>query len=137
MTQYAVNLEIKSRQFDGKTCFQLGKKGPLLVTRENAGKPWRLVEELPAELTHTDLVGSYGCWTDRELSSGPFFWKTVERPKDGIIQPDEVESFAVRVAFSWEIHDGYDSRRLPRIQHMSLFSSPSGEAMLQEIWQRS
>lgn len=140
MEHYAVNLGIRAKQHRGRPCFELGKKGPLLVQRDNPSEPWRLVECLNQELGHSDLVRFFGCWTDREVSSGLLFWKTVTRPLDGEIQDDEVESFAWRVAYSWEHHHEAPSTELPHIEKLTLKLDPNNKTTvgtLSELWQRS
>jgi hypothetical protein len=138
MNRYSVNLEIHAKTHQGQTCYQVGKRGALLVQRPHPGEPWKLVSKLEGELTHTDLIRSYGCWTDREVATGSFFWKKVLRPKDGEIQPDEVVSFAVRVAYSWESHAHRDTSDLPYIEQLALNLNPAGKGpvgTLREVWQ--
>lgn len=138
MTRYNIDLEIHSTQHSGMPCFQVGKKkGTLLVRRGKPGEPWQTVHVLEKGLSHTELVQSYGCWTDREIATGRLFWKKVARPLDGEIQADEVVSFADRVAYSWETHSAKDSFELPHIELLTLNMNSNRKgpiATLQELW---
>lgn len=138
MTRYNINLDIHIIDRSGQPCFQVGKKkGTLLVRRTNPSEPWEPVHALEKGLSHKELVHSYGCWTDREVATGQLFWKKVIRPLDGEIQPDEVVSFADRVAYSWESHTAKNSFELPHIELLTLSVNPSRKgpiATLQEIW---
>lgn len=137
MNRYSVQLDIYPEQHRGRPCFQVGRRGALLVRRAHPAEPWRLVERLEGELSHTELVRSYGCWVDREIASGFWFWKTVTRPLDGEIQSDEVQSFALRVAYSWEAHEGKDTPELPSIEQLTLCVAEGGRgavATLREVW---
>ena len=139
MTRYCINLEIHITERGGRTYYQVGKrKGTLLVHRPDPSEPWVAVHQLEKGLSHRELMQTYGCWTDREVASGLLFWKKVERPLDGEIQPDEVVSFADRVAYSWECHTAVESEELPHIELLTLSmntaSSRGPVATLQELW---
>lgn len=137
MNEYAVNQKIRLTRFNGRNCYRIGRRGALLVSRDNVGSPWQIVEKLGGELNHAELVRSYGAWTDKEVATGFLFWKKVERNRDGLIQADEVESFAERVAYSWESHSSLNVSESPRIDKLRLTfegAADSGKGTLQELW---
>ncbi|MBI3927182.1 MAG: hypothetical protein HY319_16720 [Armatimonadetes bacterium] len=64
----------------------------MLVHRQEGG-PWSPVDKLENGVSGQELDSSYGLWNDREVTSGWFWNKKVERPLDGKLQADEVTSF--------------------------------------------
>lgn len=67
-------------------------KDMILVKFDKGAKKWTPVNEIKKNIQENKLVGEYGLWKDKEVSEGLIF-KKVLRPKDNIVQRDEVIPF--------------------------------------------
>ncbi|MHB2018367.1 MAG: hypothetical protein ACYCW6_15575 [Candidatus Xenobia bacterium] len=61
----------------------------VLVKQDDQGA-WHPVDKVDGSVTSDELIGKYGLWRDREVTTGHLWWKQVVRPKDGTPQDDEV-----------------------------------------------
>lgn len=83
-----------------------------LVKRSEESGEFEPVDKIDSAITSEELDANYGIWVDREVTKGALWWKKVERPKDGKVQPDEVKTFTkfkeCEMSHKWHYRIGGD-----------------------------
>lgn len=64
-----------------------------LVERTEDGG-WEPTQPTDRFVSAEELGSKFGLWQDKEISEGHLWWKETSRPKDGVIDKDEVVTMA-------------------------------------------
>lgn len=78
-----------------------------LVRLEQEKADYVPVDRLDGPVSSSELEANYGVWADRSVESGALWWKKTVRLKDGLVQPDEVQTFAEFRASQETGNDGW------------------------------
>lgn len=79
------------REFNNQGQAMLRRADRYFVERTDDGG-WEVAQPEDRVVSTNELGSDFGLWKDKEVTEGRFWWKKVIRPKDGIIDQDEVVS---------------------------------------------
>lgn len=86
-----VNAHLEKRTLHGTTVYGIQGTDWNLVKKNDEGE-YEPFASIDGYVTAEEMDSDFGVWEDREVTKGHWFWKRTVRPKDGLVQPDEVDS---------------------------------------------
>ena len=97
-----VNSKPVYRDFMNNGTPVLRRKDRYFVERKEDG--WETVGHEERNVPRDELGADFGLWKDKEVTTGKLWWKKTVRPKDGIIQEDEVVSMGAVISTHHDQH---------------------------------
>ena len=92
MSDYVSNKQVY-REFNQQGQALVRNENRYFVERQEDGA-WKPVEPSDRFVSADELGRDFGLWKDERITKGILFWKKEIRPKDGIVQQDEVVTMA-------------------------------------------
>lgn len=91
------------REFLNNGTAVLRRKDRVFVERKDEGG-WDTVGHEERTIPKDELGADFGLWKDKEITEGKLWWKKTIRPKDGIIQEDEVVGMGAVISTHQDQH---------------------------------
>lgn len=98
-----VNNKPVYREFLNNGTAVLRRKDRYFVERKDEGG-WETVGHEARSVPKDELGADFGLWKDKEITKGKLWWKKTIRPKDGLIQEDEVLSMGAVISTHHDNH---------------------------------